>query len=215
MSTDSSPLAGPNVLAILGGAVGAIRASPIILGLFLGSGILVFVFPSLIGSTLRLVLIPVGAVIAYQALDGRMRTDSPFVFRLFIAFLATLASYLMIGLGVVTLALPGVLGWVGFLVLVFAGLYIYTRLFLSTPAAMVDGYGPAEALSVSWRLMSGSVLATAFALALVFLSVIVVLGPVLWFIRSNFILSLGGVLILDSFLAGMQAFLYTELSETP
>lgn len=215
MSTESSPLGGPPVLAILRGAFDAIRASPVILGVFLVSGLLWFVLPFFIYFVVRFLLIIIGVVIVYQALGGRMRTDSPFLLRLVIALLATLASYLLLFMGLLALVIPGVLGYVGLLVLVPLGLYVYLRLFLSTPAAMVDGYGPAEALSMSWRLMSGSVLATAFALVLVFVGIIVVLGPVLWFLQLGLIWNIGGILILDTFLAGMQAFVYLQLAETP
>jgi hypothetical protein len=215
MSMESSPLEGPNVLAVLRGAVEAIRTSPVILGLFLVSGLLRFVLPPFIDSAVRLLLTIIGVVIAYRALGGQTRTDSPFLLRLFIAFLATLASYLLLFSGVLALALPGVLGWIAFLVLVFTGIYVYIRLFLSTPAAMIDGHGPAEALSVSWRLMNGPVLATAFALVLVFIGGILVLIPPLLLVRSSLIVNVGGTLIVDTLLAGMQAFLYLKLAETP
>jgi hypothetical protein len=215
MSTDTSPLAGPNTLAILNGAVDAIRASPAILGLFLLSGILRAILVQGIDSVLRLVFIIIGVVFAYRALGGRIRTDTSGVLRLFIALLATLASYLLIVVGILSIIIPGVFGWITFLTLVPLGIYVYLRLFLSTPAVMIDGYGPAEALAVSWRLMKGSVLATTFALLLVVIGGMVTLGPILWVTRSGLLLNIGGILIMDTLLAGTQAFLYVQLAETP
>ena len=213
MSTESSPLAGPSMLAVLRGAVDAIRQSPAIIGLFIVSGLFGIVLPPFTGVAARLLLILVGVVIAYRALGGRTRTDSPFLLRLFMAFLATVASYLSVLVGGMALAVPGTIGWVGFFVFALPGLYLYFRLFLSTPAVMIDGYGPAEALTTSWRLMNGSVLATAFAVVLVFVCGLVVLVPLLVVVQSSFIVDIGGVLIMDTFLAGMQAFLYLQLTE--
>lgn len=79
---------------------------------------------------------------------------------------------------------------------------------------MIDGYGPAEALTTSWRLMNGSVLATAFAVTLVFVCGLVVLVSLFGIVQSSFVAEIGGVLIMDSFLAGMQAFLYLQLTES-
>ena len=214
MSAESSPLAGPNVLTVLRGAVDAVRSSPILLGLFFVSGVLRYLLPPFIDSAVRLLVIIIGVAVAYQALDGRTRTDAPFVLRLFMAFLATLASYLLLLVGIAALVVPGVFRWVGLLVIVPGGIYVYTRLALSTPAAMVDGYGPAEALSVSWQLMRGSILATAFAIVLVFVGGVLVLVPPLLLVRSSFVVNVGGTLIADTFLAGMQAFLYQNLVET-
>jgi hypothetical protein len=197
MSTESSPLAGPSMLAVLRGAVDAIRRSPAIVGLFLASGLLGIVLPAFIGTAARLLVILVGVVVAYRALGGRTRTDSPFLLRLFMAFLATVASYLSVLVGGMALAVPGTIGWVGFFVFALPGLYLYFRLFLSTPAVMIDGYGPAEALTVSWRLMNGSVLATTFSVALVFVCGLVVLVPLLVVTQSSFIADIGGVLVMD------------------
>lgn len=114
MSTESSPLAGPSMLAVLRGAVDAIRQSPAIVGLFIVSGLFGIVLPPFTGVAARLLLILVGVVVAYRALGGRTRTDSPFLLRLFMAFLATVASYLSVFVGGMALAVPGTIGWVGF-----------------------------------------------------------------------------------------------------
>ncbi|WP_248908774.1 hypothetical protein [Halocatena marina] len=216
MSERSSPLEGPNMLTILRGAVDAVWAFPAILGLFLLSGILRVVLPTFVANVVRPLFIVIGVVIAYRALDGQrqIHTASTFVLRLFMALLAVFASYLLFVVGVLALILPGIYGWAGFFVFLPPSAYVYTRLFLSTPAAMIDGHGPAEALAGSWRLMRGSVLATGFALLIVLLGGIAALFPVFWFVQSDPLLNIGVVLIIDTLLAGMQAFLYITLTET-
>jgi hypothetical protein len=215
VSTETSPLSGPNTLTILDGAVAAIRTSPAVLGLFLLSGILRFFLPHDIDSVLRLVFVIIGVVIVSRALGIEIPVNLSFILQMFIALLTTLVPYLLFVVGILSLLLPGMYGWIGFFTLMSLGIYIYVRLFLSTPAVMIDGYGPAESLAVSWRLMSGSIIATTFALILVLFGAAVALGSVLWFIDSGFILNVGGILIIDTLLAATQAFLYLTLNDTP
>jgi hypothetical protein len=216
MSTKSSPLEGPNTVAIISGAIGAIRASPIILGLFLVSGILSAVLSSifLLGSISRILFICIGIVLAYQAVGGQVRTDSPFLLRLFVAVITAIITYLMFLVSVVLLVLvPGIIGLIVFFVFFIAALYVYARLFLAVPAVMVDGYGPVEAMSVSWQQMRGSILQTALALVLVFIAVIVVTYPVFLATRFPPVTMVGSALA-DAIIACMQAFLYLKIAES-
>lgn len=215
MSIESSPLSGPNTLTILDGAIDAIRSSPVILGLFLFSGILRFFLPHSIDSVLRIVFVIVGVVIASRAFGIDIPVELSFIFHMFVALLAALIPYLLFVIGILALLLPGMYGWIGFFTLIPLAIYFYVRLFLSTPAVIIDGYGPAESLAVSWRLMSGSMLATTFSLILVLIGATVTLGSVLWFIDSDLILNVGGILLIDTVLAATQTFLYLMLDDTP
>jgi membrane-anchored glycerophosphoryl diester phosphodiesterase (GDPDase) len=114
----------------------------------------------------------------------------------------------------ISLSLPGALGPLLFIALMLLGLYVYLRLFLAVPAVMIDGYGPDEALVVSWRLMRGAMLSTGIAVGLVIVSVIVVIIPLFAISRSLPIASIAAALFGDTVIVSMQAFLYSKLAES-
>jgi hypothetical protein len=151
-TTSSHPETSPGMIDILSGTLAVLRAAPYLFGLFLVSGILRYVLPPIIDSTVRIVILCIGVFFAYRGFGGQIRSDSSFVLRLFMAVIATFISYLILIIAVFSFLLPGDYRVVRFFVLLFPGLYVYARLFLSAPAVMVDGYGPFEALSESWRL---------------------------------------------------------------
>lgn len=216
MSTKSSPLEGPNTVAILSGAIGAIRTSPIILGIFLVSGILSVVLSSIsfIGGITRILFICIGIVLAYQAVGGQIRTDSSLLFRLLISLITAIMTYLMfLAATILLVLLPGVLGFVVFFAFFIAAIYVFARLFLAVPAVMVDGYGPAEAMSASWQQMQGSILQTSLALVLVFIAVISVTYLVTMATRLPPVTMIGSTMA-DALIACMQAFLYLKIAES-
>jgi membrane-anchored glycerophosphoryl diester phosphodiesterase (GDPDase) len=208
-----------NILTVLDGALTTIRSSPLILVLFLLSGVLQFVLSPIIDRIARVLLMSIGIVVAYQALGGEIRADSSFVARLLVALIVTVMSYLPLIVGIVIFTILFLFGGtvLGLVFLVFSlpvGLYVYIRLFLSTPAVMIDGSGPAEALSGSWEQTNGSVLTIAVSIIIVVIIALVILFPVLWNIRSPLILDTGGTLIVDTLIVSIQAFLYSNLSNT-
>jgi hypothetical protein len=218
MSIDTASRNDLDTMTVLDGALTAIKSSPLILGLFLISGILRFVLPPLFDIIPRIALMCLGVVVAYRALDGEIPADSSFIVRLIIAIVVTIVSYLLFVVALFAflgLALSE-LTWLalGSLVLFPLGLYIYIRLFLSTPAVMIGDDGPIEALSASWRLTDGSILPTAGAIILVF-----IIGTIIRFslssqIQSLLIQNIGVTLILDTLLVALQAFLYSKLADT-
>ena len=216
MSTTSShPETPPGMIDILSGTLAVIRAAPYLLGLFLVSGILRYVLPPIIDSTVRIVILCIGVFFAYRGFGGQIRADSSFVLRLFMAVIATFISYLLLILSVFALAFLGNYNYVVFIVLALLGLYVYARLFLSAPAVMIDGYGPFEALSESWRLTGDAGRTIAGAVIFVFVGVFVLLLALLQFIDAVLIVNIGGIFLLDTLFVGIQAYLYQELSETP
>jgi hypothetical protein len=76
MAIDTSRRNYLNTMIVFDGAFTAIWSSPLILGLFLLSGVLRIFLPFLVGLITRLSLMSIGIVIAYQALDGQIRADS-------------------------------------------------------------------------------------------------------------------------------------------
>lgn len=138
-------------------------------------------------------------VIAYQALDGQIHAESSFLLRFLMAWLANPIAFVPILLGMILLVLPGI--------------YVLIRLFLATPAVMIDGYDPFEALSESWQLMDRSILSTAVALVIVGILGFAVLFPLIFLTRSSFVTNIVASLIVGTLSAGIQAFLYLELAE--
>lgn len=138
MATESASEQSPSTTAILGGAVNAIWESPIIIVVFLVSGVLGVVVPSIFDSIVTIIATSIGVVIAYQALGGRMGSDSSFLFRLFKACIAMflLIAPLIIGIFALFLTAPTQLVFLGgFFALLLLWLYILRRLLLSVPAA--------------------------------------------------------------------------------
>lgn len=218
MATGTSPGTDLDTMTVLDGGLTAIKSSPLILGLFLFSGVLRFILPPLFDIIPRIALMCLGVVVAYRALDGEIRADSSFIVRLIIAMVVTIVSYLLFVVAIFAflgLALSE-LTWLalGSLVLFPLGLYVYIRLFLSTPAVMISGDGPIGALSKSWRLTDGSVLPTAGAIILVFIIAAIIRFPLSSQIQSPIISNIGGTLIVDTLLVALQAFLYLKLADT-
>lgn len=202
MSTGAAPENGFDTIGILRGALAAIRASPSILVVFLLAGVLGNVAPNFLDGTITTLTLAIGVVIAYRALGGRISADSPFLLRLVTAWLATLIALVPVVLGLFALIVPGI--------------YVYVRLFLATPAVMIDGHGPFGALSESWRLMGDSVLAGAGALTVVVLVPFIAL-VLLLVAASPLVTALAtvvGTIIVSTLSAGVQAFLYLTLAET-
>lgn len=203
------------MISVLSGTFTVIWRVPYILGLFLLSGVLWYVLPTIIDSTVRLVLLSIGVVIGYRGFSGEIRTDSSVVRRLFMSVIATFISYLLLIISVFSIIIMDDYNYVAFLVLALLGLYVYARLFLAAPASMINGCGPFEALSESWRLTENAKLSIIGAVVLVFVSVFVVLLSLLLLFRvERIVVNVGGVFVIDTVLAGMQAFLYQKLAKT-
>lgn len=206
-------------MTLLDGALTAIRSSPLILGLFLCSGVLQVVLPSIVDSMARVVLLSIGVVVAYQALGGQLRADSSFIARLLVSLLVMIVISLLPIVGITTFFFFGLSGYTGIAFVILAlslvlGLYIYIRLLLSIPAVMIDGDGPRKALSKSWQQTDGSALTITGAIVLVCLIALVVLFPVFSQSRSPLVIPIGGTLIVDTLLVAIQAVLYTHLADT-
>lgn len=215
MTTPSSLQKTPTVPEILTGSFAVICAAPLILGLFLASGFLSHIIPSIFGSVVRLALMSIGVVIAYRGLDGEKRTEEALWRRLFMAVIATFISYFLFIIAILSLIIVRDYNYVVALVLALLGLYVYARLFLATPAVMIDGYGPFEALSASWELTENIKWSTTTAVILVYAVAFVGLLSLLMLFRVKLIVvNIGSVFIIDSLLVGMQAFLYQMFAET-
>lgn len=212
MSTESSSVTIPGPIGILSGGLGALWAAPLLLGLFLLSGITKLFLPFPLDTVVRILVISVGALIAYRALGGEVRAEEPIHLRLFMASIATVITYLLILAGIYATVLSGLLQYV-FLLLIIPGLYVYTRLFVATTAVMVDGYGPFEALSESWELTDGAGFTIVGAVLLVFGGAFVVVYALFLQFQSIIIVNIGGILLADMPLTATQAFLYRTLSE--
>jgi hypothetical protein len=186
--------------AILNGTFAAVRASPIILVVFLLSGILEIVIPNPFDSLVAIVAPSLGVWLAYRALGGEFRTDISMILRLGMAGVVIIIYAVVVGLGLLALVLPG--------------LYVMFRLFLAVPAVMIDGDGPFEAFSKSWELMDGSILATGGAVGLVFLVTLVVLFVLTWYTGLFLLAAIIAPIIGGAVFVGSQAFLYLQLANT-
>lgn len=211
MVTASQSTETPGFITILAGVFDAIRAAPLLIGLFVVAGITNYVLPFPIDTIVRIVVISVGAFIAYRALGGAIRTDEPFHRRLLMASVATLITYLLLVAGIYSVALSGLLQYV-FLLLLIPGVYVYSRLFLATTAVMADGYGPFEALSESWELTDGNGATIAGAVVLVFVIAAVGVYTLVIQFQSVIVFDIGGIMLADMSFTGMQAALYWRLT---
>ncbi|MFC6961232.1 glycerophosphoryl diester phosphodiesterase membrane domain-containing protein [Halocatena marina] len=200
MSTNLSTSEEPSTITILTGAANAVRESPAILGVFLISGILGSIIPDFLDSAISVVAMSFGIAIAYRALGGQVRTELSMVLRMSMGWVAVFISGMLTLLGLVALLLPG--------------LYVLTRLFLALPAVIIDGYGPFQALSESWRLMDGSILTAGGALCVVIVGAFIVLVPVLMSPLSPLVANIAGSIIGGSLSVGIQVFLYMELTDS-
>lgn len=219
MAIETSPNDDLDTMTVLDGALTAIRSSPLILGLFLLSGILQVVLPSIVDSTARIVLLSIGVVVAYQALGGQLRADSSFIARLLVSLLVMIVISLLPLVGITTFFFFGFSGYTGIALVVLTlsfvlGLYVYIRLLLSIPSVMIDGDGPRKALSKSWQLTDGSVLPITGAIGLVCLIGLIILYPVFSQSRSPLVLPIGSTLIVDTLLVAIQAVLYSHFANT-
>ena len=218
MSIDTSRGNDLNTMTVFDGAFTAIRSYPLILGLFLLSGVLRIFLPSVVGLITRFSLMSIGIVVAYQALDGQIRADSSFVVRLLIAIVILFISVILFFVGGVVFLALGFSGstWLALIslgVFFLLGMYVYVRLFLAPPAVMIDGYGPVKALSTSWQLTDGSKLTTVAAIILVIIIYLIIIYSLFSQIRLQFIPTIGSTLIVDMLLVSIQAFLYMKLSD--
>lgn len=101
---------------------------------------------------------------------------------------------------------------IGLLLLVAPGVYASVRLFLVTPAVMLDGHGPVDALATSWDLMDGSVSAAFAAQVVLFVAGLAVGAPVLLVTRSDVLASLVVAIVAGVPSVGVQTYLYVELT---
>jgi hypothetical protein len=214
MTTPSALQETPYAPEILSGAFAVIRSAPIILGLFLFSGILSHVLPFVFGGVMRVALMSIGVVIAYRGLGGERRADVALWRRLFMTVIATFISYLLFISAVFTLAFMENYNYVVALVLALSGLYVYARLILAAPAVVIDGYGPFEALSKSWELTENVKRSITAAVVLVYVvGFVVLLSVYILFRVERVVLNVGGVFIIDPVLVGIQVSLYQNLTE--
>jgi hypothetical protein len=200
MSIASSTTDRPGTTAILNGAFDAVRASPIIPGVFLISTILRIIIPDPFNSLVTIVATSLGVVIAYRALGGEIRTDTSMILRLIMAGITIIIYGVVVLLGLIALVLPG--------------LYVMFRLYLAVPAVMIDGDGPFEGFSKSWQLMDGSILKTGCAIGVIFiftfiLALVLTLSAGLFLLAAIIVPIIGGTVWV-----GSQAFLYMKLADT-
>lgn len=189
---------GLRTVEILSGTVAAVGGAPELVLLFLLVGGLTAFLPDPAAWLVRVLATAVGVVAAHLGLGGAIRASSSFVVRLLKAVVATVLGTVPVLLGLLLLVAPGV--------------YVAVRLFVATPAVMVDDQGPVEALATSWELMDGSV-AAAFGAALVAFAVsFVVVLP--FALAGRFLAVVVASVVGGSASAAAQALLYLELRET-
>ena len=95
-----------------------------------------------IGAFIDILVIGFATGIAYEALGERVTGHSLTGVRLLVVLVARLLTRVLI---------------IGFVLLVFPGLYAVAKLYLTIPAVMADSAGPVEALSVSASTTDGHV----------------------------------------------------------
>lgn len=193
---DRTLQSGPGTIDILKNAVGAVLLAPSVVGLLALTGGLSALVPDVADALVSDVGRAVGVVLAAPG-DRAHRADLPLALRVVVALVATLLAAIPVAVGLVLLVAPGV--------------YVLVRLFLATPAVMLDGHGPVRALTRSWELMDGSVLATFGALV-----VLVVVGfgvgfPLLLVTRSQVLVGAVLSVVVAAPSVGAQAYLYVEL----
>lgn len=191
----------PGTVDILKNAVDAVFVTPSVVVLMALTGLLSGVTPDLLEALVVELGRAVGVALAAPAgrvvYGGGPRT-LPFPLR-----------FVAVPVAVVLGAIPVA---IGLLLLVAPGIYVGVRLFLATPAVMLDGHGPVDALAKSWDLMDGSVSATFAALVVVFAAGLAVGAPVLFVTRSGVLASLVGVTVAGVPSVGAQTYLYVELT---
>ncbi len=195
---DRTLRSGPGTVDILKNAVGAVLLAPSVLVVFLLTGLLSGVLPDVLDTLVTDVGRAVAVVLAAPP-DRTYNHDLPLPLRVAVALVATL-------LGVVPVL-------VGLLLLVLPGLYVAVRLLLSTPAVMLGGHDPIRALTVSWDLMDGTVLATAGALVVIFVVGFVVALPVALLTQSLLVAGVVTSVVVGAPVAGAQAYLWAVLRD--
>lgn len=192
-------LTGPGAAEVLTSAIHAAIESPAVLAVAALAGALGAVSPPFVDSLVQSVGTAVAVVLAARALGEPFDDWRFLVPRTLVAVLATLVAIVPILLGLLALVVPGV--------------YVALRLLLATPAVMLDGHGPFEALSTSWDLMDGHVLAAFGALVVPLVAGLAVGFPLLLATRSELLAGAVLGLVVGAPAAGAQAFLYRELAD--
>lgn len=200
----------PGPVEILENALGVVLQSPAVVGVLALTGLLSEVVPDLAGALLVDVGGALGVALAAPA-DRVHGADLPLPFRLVVALLATLLAAVpfaaAVAAALLVVSLP-----VGLLVLVGPGVYVSVRLFLATPAVMLDGHGPGRALARSWDLMGGSVLATLVAMVGVLAAGLAVAAPLAVVVGSEVLASAVAAAVVGSLAVGAQVSLYVEFT---
>lgn len=178
----------------------ATRDTPIVFGVFLFVGGIGSVLPSVFSNFLFFVASCATILVLYRALGGEISVDSSLTRRIVVAVVT------------ISITVPILVG--GFVLLFLPGVYLYFRLFLALPAVLVDSYGPFEALSRSWAITDGSVLAALGTYVIVFIAMVLVFLPVLALTGSRLLVDVGATTLAGPFAAGVQAYLYFELADT-
>lgn len=186
----------PGTVDILRNAVRAVLLAPSVVGLLALTGPLSALVPDLLGGPVedvgRAVAVALAAP-AEHAYDG----DLPLPVRVVVSLVATLLAAIPVAVGPLLLVGPGV--------------SVVTRLFLATPAVTLGGHGPVRALTKSWELMDGSVLATFGALVVLVVVGFGVGSPLLVVSRSEVLVGAVLSVVVAAPSVGAQVYLYVEL----
>lgn len=150
--------------------------------------------------------------VALAAPDDKVYpSDLPLPIRVAVAVVSTLIA----AVPLVVVAVPVVLVLplpIAFVVLVGPVVYVATRLFLATPVVILGGHGPVKALTKSWELMGGSVLATLGALLVVFVAGAAASVPVFLLTGSVVATSVVLAVLVATPSVGAQTYLYVEFT---
>ncbi len=186
------------------------------LGALLGSAIVVFVVVGLIAGLLQagggLILVLLGAAVrvAGQALytgfvvelvrdvrDGRRDETVGDLFSAAMPFILPLIGFgILFGIGVA----------IGFILIIIPGLILLTFWSVGAPAIVVEGIGPIDAFSRSWRLVRGEAWPVFGALLVTFLIVLVV-GAILGAIATP--IGVGATIVAAIISAAITAPIYS------
>lgn len=128
----------------------ALRAAPeVVILLVVLAPIQAYLGP--LGNLIWFVAQSVGIVYLAAAIPGvtepGSRTDNSLPVRILISFIAGFLTFIAV--------------LAGLLAVVFPGLYLFVRLYLVTPAVLLDDHGPIGALGASWARTSGNELTVA------------------------------------------------------
>lgn len=194
---DRALQSGPGTVDILKNAVGAVLLAPSVVALFALTGVLSALLPDVVDALVSDIGRAVGVVLAAPG-DRTHRADLPLPLRVVVAIVSSVIGAIPVAVGLVLLVAPGV--------------YVLVRLFLATPAVMLDGHGPVRALTRSWELMDGSVLATFGALVVLLVVGFGVGVPLLLVSRSEVLAGVVLSVVVGAPAVGAQAYLYEELT---